>query len=439
MTQAVGKIALSLTMLLASLLAGNVYAALTIEITKGVDAGIPIAVVPFEWKSSSPPPQFVADIIESDLVRSGRFESIPRKDFLAAPHDHDEVKYKNWRLLKTEALVVGRINVLEPDKFEVRFQLLDVYKEKQLAGYQFVIDTSKMRKVAHQISDIIYEALTGKPGAFDTRVAYVTVQKTASEGNRHLLLVADSDGYAPRQILSSTDSIMSPAWAPNGSQLAYVSFEGGRSMIFVQDVFTGKRRRVASFEGLNSAPAWSPDGSQMAMTLSRDGNSEIYIMQMASSKLRRVTNHLAIDTEPAWSPDGKSLVFTSGRAGRPQIYQVPAAGGKATRLTFEGIYNARPSFSPDGDRLVLVTNQGNGYQIGVFYLDTRSTQVLTDSRLDESPTFAPNGDMILYASQVSGRGVLAAVSVDGRVKQRLELIGGTVREPAWSPFNQKLK
>lgn len=421
-----------------ALMSRTASAQLTIEITKGVDAGIPIAVVPFEWTGSSPLPQQIADIVEADLVRSGRFDAKERGDFLETPHDNTEIGYRNWRLLKAEALVVGRVRASSPGRYEVRFQLMDVYKEQQLAGYQFVVDAGKLRKVAHQISDIVYEELIGKPGAFDTRIAYVTVENQASTGNRSLLMVADSDGYGAREILSSTHPIMSPAWSPRGDRLAYVSFEGGRSMVYVQDVLTGGRERIADFEGLNSAPAWSPDGSRLAMTLSRDGNPEIYVMSLNGGGLKRLTNHSAIDTEPSWSPDGQHIVFTSDRAGRPQIYQVPASGGEAQRLTFEGIYNARASYSPSGDRLVMVTNQGGGYQIGVFYLANRALQVLTDSNLDESPTFAPNGDMILYASQAGGRGVLAAVSSDGRVKQRLRFLDGVVREPAWSPFNQKL-
>jgi TolB protein len=413
-------------------------AALTIEITKGTDSGIPLAIVPFEWTGKSPPPHNIADIIQADLLRSGKFESVSRNDFLEAPHDNEEVSYKNWRLLKTDAIVVGRLKALEPDKYEARFQLLDVYKEKQLAGYQFVVTGEQLRKVAHQISDIIYETMIGNAGAFDTRVAYVTVQNAASSGSRSLLMVADSDGYGAREVLSSSHPIMSPAWAQDGARLAYVSFEGGRSMVYVQDLFTGSRKRIAAFEGLNSAPSWSPDGQHLAMTLSRDGNPEIYVMRVSDGSLKRITKHHAIDTEPAWSPDGRQLVFTSDRAGKPQIYQVSASGGTAKRLTFEGSYNARASYSPSGDKLVMVTNQGNGFQIGVFSLDNRALQVLTESRLNESPTFAPNGDMILYASQIGGRGILAAVSTDGRTQQRLRFLDGSVREPAWSPFNQKL-
>jgi TolB protein len=429
---------LALFLLLPILLLRPAAAQLTIEITRGVDSGIPIAVVPFEWSGSSELPQPIADIVEANLVRSGRFDAKERADFLETPHDNTEISYRNWRLLKAEALVVGRVRSVAPGRYEVRFQLMDVYKEEQLAGYQFVVETDKLRKVAHQISDIVYEALTGKPGAFDTRIAYVTVQNEATPNARYLLMVADSDGFGAREILSSTHPIMSPAWSPNGERLAYVSFEGRRSMVFVQDVFTGSRNRVAEFEGLNSAPAWSPDGSRLALTLSRDGNPEIYTMRADGSGLTRLTNHSAIDTEPAWSPDGRHIVFTSNRAGRPQIYQMPSNGGEAQRLTFEGAYNARASYSPSGDRLVMVTNQGSGFQIGVFYIANRALQVLTDSNLDESPSFAPNGDMILYASQVGGRGALAAVSSDGRVKQQVRFLDGSVREPAWSPFNQKL-
>lgn len=413
-------------------------AVLTIEITQGADAGIPIAVVPFQWNSSQPEAQQIGRIISDNLHRSGRFDLVPEEDFLSRPHDHSQVQFKDWRLIKSEALVVGLVNQLDADRYEVRFQLLDVFKERQLAGYRWEVDKARLRKVAHQISDLIYEELTGEQGAFDTRIAYVTVEQSASQGASYLLMVADSDGHNAREILRSTHPILSPAWAPNGRSLAYVSFEDGSSKVIVQDVVTGSRQKIAEYPGLNSAPAWAPDGRRIAMTLSRDGNPEIYVINLSNGGLTRMTRHHAIDTEPSWSPDGREIVFTSDRGGQPQIYKISAAGGAPERLTFEGRYNARASFSPKGDRLTLVTNQGNGFSIGVFYLSGGEMQVLTNSRLDESPTFAPNGGMVLYATKTGNRGVLAAVSSDGRVKQVLKLQDGSVREPAWSPFNRKL-
>jgi TolB protein len=414
------------------------HAVLTIEITKGVEAGIPVAIVPFAYDGGGQPPQVVSEIVEDDLVRSGRFDALPSSDFLSQPHEHTEIKFRDWRLIKAEALVVGRVTRVGDDRYEVQFQLLDVFRENQLAGYRYAVPGNRLRKVAHQISDIIYEELTGRPGAFDTRIAYVTQENSEGGGARYLLQVADSDGYGPKSILETRQPILSPAWSPDGTSLAYVSFEDRRSMVFIQNVSTGTRRKVAEFEGLNSAPAWSPDGRRLALTLSKDGNPEIYVMDAGGGSLRRLTEHFAIDTEPAWSPDGRHIVFTSDRGGKPQIYRIAAAGGTPERLTFDGTYNARATYDPEGKRLAMVTNQGNGYRIGVFYLENRAIQVLTDSSLDESPSFAPNGDMILYASQSGNRGVLAAVSVDGRVKQVLKLQEGAVREPAWSPFNSKL-
>ena len=432
------RLLIPIFLMLMSTVAHTASAPITIDITSGSGAGLPVAVVPFRWAGSNPPPQDIASIIEGNLVRSGKFDAISHEDFLEVPHDNSEVSYKNWRLLKADSLVVGQMRAISPDKYEVRFQLLDVYKEKQTAGYQFVVTSKQLRKVAHQISDIIYEELTGNAGAFDTKIAYVTEVKSASSGKRSQLVVADSDGFGPREILSSADPIISPAWSKDGKSLAYVSFEDGGPKVYVQNVFSGKRVRVANFPGLNSAPAWSPDSSRLALTLSRDGNPEIYIMRVSDGNVQRLTRHHGIDTEPSWSPDGKSIVFTSDRSGKPQIYQVSASGGAAKRLTFEGKYNARASYDSSGEKIVLVTNQGNGFQIGVFYPDTGDLDILTDSRLDESPSFAPNGDMILYATQTGGKGILAAVSADGKVKQRLRFLEGTVREPAWSPFNQKL-
>ncbi len=429
------RLILAVSMLALSL-SGVRAVALTIEITKGADGGIPIAVVPFKWQGQSALPVEVGDIIAADLYRSGQFNPLPVDDFLSRPSDESEVKYKDWRLIKAVNLVVGRVTQMGTDRYAVRFQLFDVFRERQLAAFLWKVTGSDLRKIAHQISDKVYEALTGRPGAFDSRIAYVTLLRTASKGSEYQLMVADADGYNPKQILRSPDPILSPAWAADGAWLAYVSFEDGRSKIFVQNLNTGARKKLAEFPGINGAPAWSPDGKHMAMTLSRDGNPEIYVMHIASGSLRRLTNHSSIDTEAAWSPDGRHLVFTSDRAGRPQIYRISAAGGRAERLTFEGKENARASYDRAGKHLTLVTNHGNGDQIGVFSLPTGSLEILTDGRLDESPTFAPNGAMILYAAQRGGSGLLSAVSADGRVRQVLRSESGTVREPAWSSLNR---
>jgi len=415
-------------------LASPARAVLTIEITRGVERGMPIAIVPF-GDAGSAPPEDVSGIVQADLARSGRFDALAAKDFLSRPHTDKEVRFKDFRLLKAEALVIGQVRALGDGRFEVRFQLFDVFKEQQLAGYVYTATPEQLRRVGHQIADVIYEKLTGERGAFDTRIAYVTVERR-ERTSRFRLQIADSDGQRPVTILDSFEPVMSPAWSPDGSRLAYVSFEQGRPAIYVHEVRAGKRSKIADFPGINSAPAWSPDGEHMAVVLSRDGNAEIYNYRLADGALTRLTNHPAIDTEPAWAPDGRSLVFTSDRSGAPQIYRMGADGSNVERVTFEGSYNARATFASDGRAIAMVTRDDQGYHIGLLQLANRALRVLTDGRLDESPSFAPNGRMILYASEQQGRGVLAAVSSDGRVKQVLRLQDGEVREPAWSPLNR---
>ena len=415
-------------------------AVFTIEITSGTTARIPIAIVPFSLVGGNSGEQQPADIIESDLGLSGQFELIPRTSFLSMPDDLESISFKDWRLIKSEAMVVGEVIHLENDQYEVRFRLVDVFREAQLVGHRFMVKARQMRKLCHQISDIIYQTLTGKTGAFDTRIAFVAVQGT-DDDRQYYLQVADSDGWNAKTILESKHPILSPSWSPDGGRLAYVSFEDRHSVIFVQNLRTGKRNRVAKFKGLNSAPAWSPDGSMLALTLSKDGNSEIYIYDFAEGNLRRLTRNPAIDTEPSWSPDGNSIIFTSGRGVGPQIYQMPATGGQAGRLTFQGNYNTNASYSPDGKSIVMITNQGNGYRVGIYSTETRTIQELTDSRADESPSFAPNGDMIIYATKQNGKNVLATVSADAndQVQRILKHQGGSsVQEPAWSPFTRKL-
>ncbi len=296
---------------------------------------------------------------------------------------------------------------------------------------------SDLRATAHHIADIVYETLTGQPGAFATRIAYVTSVQLAENKERVELRIADADGYSPQTIVSSEEPIMSPAWSPDGRKIAYVSFENAQPSIWVQEVFTGKRQKMTAFKGINGAPAWSPDGRYLALTLSKDGNPDIFVMDVARRSLRPLTRHWSIDTEPAWSPDGKSLVFTSDRGGAPQIYRVPVSGGEAQRVSFEGKYNARASYSPNGRLLTMVTRVDKQYRIATLDLETRDFRVMSTGRLDESPSFAPNGSMIIYATRVNGKGVLAAVSTDGRIQQRLRLQEGDVREPVWSPYHQQ--
>ncbi|MCP4992771.1 MAG: Tol-Pal system beta propeller repeat protein TolB [Gammaproteobacteria bacterium] len=413
-----------------------VGAGLTIEITEGAEGALPIAVVPFGWSGKGGGPEHnVAEIIRNDLHRSGRFNSLPVQDMLARPTSGSDVSFRDWKVLGQDSLVVGQISPNGQNGYMIRFQLFDVFKGEQLTGYNIPATGQDLRATAHSIADIIYEKLTGERGAFNTKVAYIT-SVAGSGGKKTALKVADADGYGAQTIVTSNEPLMSPAWSPDGRKLAYVSFEKGKASIFIQEVYSGRRQKIASFKGINGAPAWSPDGRRLAMTLSKDGNPDIYVMNINKRSLSRLTKHYAIDTEPAWSPDSRFIVFTSDRGGKPQIYRVPTFGGKVTRLTFEGSYNARASYSPDGKSLTLVTRQGRDFRIGVLELATDNLQVLSEGRLDESPSFAPNGSMVIYATKINGKGELAAVSVDGRVRQRLALQEGDVREPVWSPFTR---
>lgn len=410
-----------------------VRADLTIEITEGVEGALPIAVVPFGWSGPQALPQNVSEIVDSDLHRSGRFKTFPQVDMLARPTTGSEVEFRDWRALGADYLVVGQVQSNGANGYVVRFELFDVYRGAQLTGYSIPTTAPNLRMTAHRIADLIYEKLMGVPGAFATRVTYITSIRQANGKDRVDLRIADSDGHNPQTILSSEEPIMSPAWSRDGRKIAYVSFEKGQSSIYVQEVFTGNRQQISSFKGINGAPAWSPDGRKLAMALSKGGNLDIYVLDLGSHKLSQLTQHYAIDTEPSWSPDGRTIVFTSDRGGRPQIYKVPSSGGAAQRVTFQNSYNARASYSPDGRSLVMVTLEDGGYRIAVQDLDKGTLRVLSEGGLDESPSFAPNGSMVIYASKVGNRGVLAAVSVDGRVHQRLGMQEGDVREPAWSP------
>ncbi|WP_369601655.1 Tol-Pal system beta propeller repeat protein TolB [Hahella sp. SMD15-11] len=408
---------------------------LVIEITQGVDSALPIAIVPFRVLSEQSPTEDLAGIISDDLLRTGEFAPLPTERMLSLPAVGKDIYFREWRLLGQRYIVVGQVRVSPADQqVELTYELYDVSSQQRVLGERIAAPLNQQRRLAHRVADAVYEALTGVRGVFSTRIAYVLLRNT-SKGVRYVLEVADADGRNARVIAESAQPIISPSWSPDGRQIAYVSFERRRRpAIFIQDVRTGARRQIQQFEGLNSAPAWSPDGRKLALTLSKDGNAEIYILDLTTNRLRRLTNHWAIDTEPSWSPDGRSLVFTSDRGGGPQIYQISAEGGAPVRLTFEGRYNARPRFSDDGLKVYYVHQRDGAFHVAALDLGTRETTVLSDTGMDESPSVAPNGKMVIYATQRKGKGVLAVVSVVTGSRYLLPSQDGDVREPAWSPW-----
>ncbi len=421
--------------LLLALQSSPAAAQLTVQILRGMADAVPIAVVPFGWDSEGAAAWDVAATVQADLERSGRFRALPRSQMLEFPHQADMVDVTDWRMLKVDYVIVGRLIRLSDGLFELRYELIQVATGERLVGTVLPADQGVLRTASHRVADAIYERILGVRGAFATRIAYVAVEGPAT-ARAYRLVVADADGANERVVFNSPEPIMSPAWSQDGRLLAYVSFHSGLPAIYVQTLRTGDQVRVSARSGINSAPAWSPDGSQLAVALSRrDGNVDIYLLSLATQELRRLTDDPSIDTEPAWTPDGRSLYFTSDRSGAPQIYrQGLAAGDRPQRITFEGDYNARPRVSPDGRELAVVTLDRGAYRIAAMDVERGTTRVLSGGHLDESPSFAPNGADVIYATREGGRGVLALVSIDGRIQQRLAASAGEVREPAWSPF-----
>lgn len=419
-------------------LAMQARASLTIDITLWLDNATPIALVPFEFRGVGKGPTDMTEVIGGDLRRSGRFAPMAEKDMNEQPHEGREVNYATWRNLSMKYLVVGKLLLIGRDAYQIQFQLLDVEKGTQLLGHSFEAKAGQLRRLAHHISDLIYEAVIGERGAFDTYLAYITVSKNRKGQSLYRLAISDSDGFNEQILFESNMPIVRPAWSPDGKQLAYVSYSSGRPQIYVQNIFTRQTSQLTNFKGSNLSPAWSSDGRRMAMALSKDGNSEIYIMDLVTRKLQRITRSTGTDIEPAWFPDDRSLVFTSDRGGKAQLYRISVdergAVGRAQRLTYEGKENMRPSVSIDGKRIAMVHNNGGHYQIALLDLETEQLSILTDGHFDESPSFAPNGSMLIYATQAGGRGVLAAVAADGRSSHKLRFQQGEVREPAWSPY-----
>ena len=402
------------------------HAELTIEITGAGANRIPVAIADFAGEAGLS--RALSSVVRNDLERSGLFRLIDPAG--AAMDESTAPAFADWKNRGADALTAGSIVRSSDGRQEARFRLYDINKQAPLAGTAFSAPTPMLRAVGHRIADVIYEKLTGETGVFATRIAYVV----RGGANRYELFIADADGQNEQAALRSREPIISPTWSPDGTRLAYVSFENKKPVVYVHSLASGQRKVVANFKGSNSAPAWSPDGGRLAVVLSKDGGSQIFTVNADGSGVQRISPGGGINTEPFFSPDGASLYFTSDRGGSPQIYRSSVSGGDVQRVTFEGSYNVSPRISPDGKNMAFITRRDGGFRLAVMDLASRQVQVLTDSHKDESPSFAPNGRMILIATEQGGRGVLSAVSVDGRIKQRLTISAGDVREPAWGPF-----
>lgn len=432
------KISCLLMLIFMWMLPYSAYAILSMELTRGVAGAIPIAVVPFGLDGGAPS-QDVSAIISNDLQNSGQFKVYGRSTLSQFPTSASAVSTDYFRRLGTDNIVVGNVSAAGGGRYRVTFQLLDLMGGKGASGVSlnktYTVSEGELRALAHHISDLIYEQITGVRGVFSTKLVYVVVQRFSNGQARYILEVSDQDGYGPRPLLSSPEPIMSPSWSPNGKQIAYVSFENRRAAIFLQDLASGGRRLLSEFPGINGAPAWSPDGRKLALVLSKSGAPNIYVMDIASHSLTQVTNDFYINTEPSWAPDGRSLIFTSNRSGGPQIYQVNLATKAISRVSYDGPYNARASFTPDGSRIAMIHRVSGIYKIALLDLDSGTTKVLTNSAGDSaSPSIAPNGGMILYDTVYGGRNMLGMVSSDGRVQLVLPARNGEAQDPAWSPY-----
>lgn len=411
------------------------FAVLEVKVIKSDIDALPIAVLPFNIKGDSELDEDIARIIRDDLNRSGRFRAFANRFILSAKEDVNRINYKKWTSNKIEALVIGSIENASKGNYKVTFRLFETYTKRQVYGKSWIVRKQSLRKMAHKISDIVYRELLDEKGAFDTHIAYITVKENSKGERKYSLEVADSDAQNPQIVLVSKEPILSPTWSPDGTKLAYVSFENGHSEVFIKYVWVRrKREKLPKFDGIASAPAWSPDGKLMALTLSKDGNKDIYIYDLSTKKLRRLTTHEDIDTEANFSPDSKKIIFTSNRSGKPNIYTIDISGGKAERLTYIGNYNAKPVYSPNGKYIALVHRQFSAYRIGLIDLENNTLSIMSSNALDESPYFAPNSSMIIYATNQGNKGILSVISIDGKRSHRLMSTIGEVREPTWSSF-----
>ena len=404
---------------------GLVRAQFRVEVSGVGLTQLPIAIAPFRGEDATP--QKSAAIVAADLERSGQFRAVDAAGAILDETSRPDLS--PWRQKGADSLATGSVTRLADGRYDVRFRLWDLVRGQDLGGQSFAVAAADLRLASHRIADLIYEKLTGDRGVFSTRLAYVT-----KAGQRFVLWVADADGETALTALTSPEPIISPAWSPQGNQLAYVSFESRKPVIYVHDVLSGKRRLMANFRGSNSAPAWAPDGRTLAATLSRDGGSQLFGIDTTTGEAKRLTQTSSIDTEPAYSPDGKTIYFVSDRGGAPQIYRMPAAGGNAERVTFTGSYNISPALSGDGRWLAYVSRVSGAFRLHVMELSSGTVSAVTDTAADESPSFAPNSRLIVYATQAQGREALMTTTLDGRVKARLAGQGGDIREPDWGPF-----
>ena len=430
------------------ILVSTAHAELVLEITQGVNDALPIAIVPFKWAGSGKPPQDIAAIVTADLTRSGQFAPLPEKDMLAKPFEPQQIRFKNWRIVDVPNLVIGKLSAVGNDTYVVEFRLFDVYRQKQLAGFRYTLKGNQLRIIAHKISDIVYESLTGVKGAFDTKIVYIKKFPKGAR-DRYRLYISDADLHNEQEIIRHYMPILSPVWSPDNSKIAFAMAGSFGAGVFVFDLKTGKPPvRVTPHNIKASAPSWSPDGKHLALQVMANGSSDIYTLDLDTHKLERITHHWSIDAEPAWSPDNKSIIFTSDRGGSAQLYQYFFDSKQIKRLTFNGRQNLRAAFSPDGKLITFVhLTANNGYNVAVMNLSTGEMRIVADSKHGESevesPSFAPNGSMIIYAANYAPKGKkaikagLVVVSVDGKVRQHfVDDSAGEVREPAWSYYFQ---